>query len=165
MNWTEQAEEMVKTWTDTQQKIWDSWMENMEKFSKPSQADEFWKKTVESWEGAVQNTLEAQSEWTRMWVESLEDTSGVPKETVEWAKQAQAMNKNWNEAQHQLWQSWFEMVKKIDPAKMDQSWDKEARKIFETWQESAQKLMEAQLSWAQKWGESQAKAKTTNSSK
>lgn len=64
------------------------------------------------------------------------------------------MNKNWTDAPQQLWQSWFEIVKKIDPAKMDQSWDKEARKIFETWQQSAQNLMDAQLNWARTWGDS-----------
>ena len=151
MDWSKQAEETVKTWTETQQKMWNSWLETVGQVSVPSQATEVWQKTLETWEGAVKNTLDAQAEWAQMWAESFKTTSGIPKEIVEWAQQAQEMNKHWSDAQQQLWQSWFEVVRKIDPAKMGETWDKEGQKVFKAWQESAQKLTEEQLKWARKW--------------
>lgn len=165
MDWTKQAQDTIKTWTETQQKMWDGWLKTVGQSAAPTQATEVWQNAVETWEGAVKNTLEAQSEWTRMWVESLTESSNVPKEVTEWAKQAQEMSQRWSDAQQQLWQSWFEIIRKIDPAKMGGAWDKEAQKLFQTWQESTQKLMEAQLKWAKTWSPDKVKTKVGNGNK
>jgi hypothetical protein len=162
MDWTKQAEETVKAWTDTQQKMWDSWLEMLGKSPMPAQANELWHKTMVTWQEAVKNTLEAQTKWTETWAENLSKVPNMPKESVEWVKQVREMNKRWTEAQRQLWESWFELVGKIDPAKMSEGWDKEGKKLFETWQDSAQKLMEAQMKWAQMWGNGEKEVKTAN---
>jgi hypothetical protein len=165
MDWTKQAEETVKAWTDTQQKMWDSWLEMLGTNPVPAQANELWQKTMATWQEAVKNTLEAQTKWTETWAENLSKVPNMPKESVEWVKQAREMNKRWTEAQRQLWESWFELVGKIDPAKMNEGWDKEGKKLFETWQDSAQKLMEAQMKWAQTWGNGEAEVKNANAKK
>lgn len=165
MDWSKQTQETVKAWTETQQKMWDNWMEMVSGGAVSTQAAEVWRKTMETWQEAVANTLEAQTEWTRTWTEALTKTPNVPKEMVEWVEQVKEMNKRWTEAQQQLWQSWFEMAKKIEPAQMDSGWDKEGKKVFQAWQDSTQKLMEAQLKWANMWGEKQAGTETANAKK
>jgi hypothetical protein len=165
MDWSKQAEETVKAWTDTQQKMWDSWLEMLGTSPMPAQANELWQKTMATWQEAVKNTLEAQTKWTETWAENLSKAPNMPKESVEWVKQAREMNKRWTGAQRQLWESWFELVGKIDPAKMNEGWDKEGKKLFETWQDSAQKLMEAQMKWAQMWGNGEPEVKIANAKK
>jgi aspartate aminotransferase-like enzyme len=149
IDWTKQAEEMAKSWAETQKKMWDNWLGVMQQ--EKGQATEVWEKTVGAWEETVKNTLNVQAEWTRMWADSLKSIEGAPKEVSEWAAQAQEMAKQWGEAQKQLWDNWFAMVKKVEPAKMSGDWSEEGQKMFKTWQESTQKMMEAQTEWVRRW--------------
>ena len=159
MDWTKQAEDMMKTWTDTQKKMWDNWLETIDQDSAQNQAAEVWQKTVETWEKTVKNTLQAQNEWTQAWVESLGTKADIPEEVTEWANQAQEMAKHWGETQQQMWQGWFDLVKKADSAKMAGAWGEEGQKAFQVWQESAKKAMDAQMEWASKWTPEQTKSK------
>jgi hypothetical protein len=163
VDWTKQSEEMFKSWSENQQKMWDTWLKAMQQgASVPAQAASMWQKTVETWEGVVTNILEAQTEWARLWVNNLTST-GMPQEVVDWARQSQEMSQRWTEAQQQLWQSWFELVRKIDPGKMPADWEQESQKIFNTWKDSTQKIMETQAEWTRRWSnyvqdEAQARA-------
>ena len=151
MDWAKQSEEMMKAWTETQKKMWDNWMEAMQQTTGQNQTAEMWKETVDTWEQAVNNTLDAQAEWIRIWADSLDTKSNMPKEATEWAKQAQDMVKNWGDTQRQMWQSWFDLVKNADPPDMAQAWGNQGQKAFAAWQESAQKMMDAQKKWAGMW--------------
>ena len=151
MDWAKQSEEMMKTWTETQKKMWDNWLDTMQKAAGQNQAAEMWQKTVDTWEQTVNSTLDAQAEWTKMWADSLDSLdvkADMPKEVADWAKQAQDMAKNWGETQRQMWQGWFDLVKKADAPKMAEAWGQEGQKAFAAWQESAQKMMDAQMQWA-----------------
>ena len=161
MDWTKQTEEMFKTWTETQKKMWDNWLETIDQGSMPAQAAETWQKSLDTWEGAMKNILAAQNEWARMWTENLSGTKNVPKEMVEWAQQAQGMNQRWNDGQQQLWHSWFEAARKVEPGEMPEAWAKEGEKLFRNWQESAQQIMEEQIEWIRTWTPGQAKAETS----
>ncbi len=52
MDWTKQANEMLKTYTSTQQKVWESWASSMQLMTTP-QSPEVWQKTVDTWRGTV----------------------------------------------------------------------------------------------------------------
>lgn len=149
MDWTKQAEEMAKSWTDAQKKMWDNWLGAMQQ--EKSQAADVWAKTVGAWEETAKNTLNAQTEWTRMWANNLKAIEGAPKEVAEWAAQAEEMSKQWSETQKKLWDSWFAMVKKVEPVKMSGDWSEESQKMFKAWQESTQKMMETQTEWVRHW--------------
>ena len=45
MEWTKPAEEMFKTWTDAQKKMWDEWIIATQSFGK-SHASDAWKRTA-----------------------------------------------------------------------------------------------------------------------
>ena len=70
MEWTKQTEDMFKTWTEAQKKMWDEWLRAMQGFSRP-QASEAWGKSVEAWEESVKKTLDAQNEWPSIIATSL----------------------------------------------------------------------------------------------
>jgi hypothetical protein len=150
IDWTKQIEDMTKTWVDAQKKMWDNWLGSMQQVDK-TQTAELWAKTVSTWEEAVKNTLNAQTEWTRVWVDSLKSFEGMPKEVNEWAQQALEMNKHWSETQQQLWDSWFALVKKIDSAKLSSDWNEEGQKLYKTWQEATQQMINTQMEWMRRW--------------
>ena len=152
IDWAKQTEQTFKTWTNTQQKMWNSWLEMAQQASEQAlKPNAMWQKSIDVWEQSVESTLDAQSKWTQMWAESLSNTVGVPKEIAQLAQQAQEMNQGWNQAQRQLWQSWFALAKNIDPASMSNSWETEGKKAFETWQETVEKMMKAQAEWSETW--------------
>ena len=149
IDWTKQAEDMAKTWTESQKKMWDNWLGSMSQ--EKSQVTDMWAKTVGAWEETVKNTLNAQTDWMHMWAGNLKSLDNVPKEAAEWAAQAEEMAKQWGETQKQLWENWFAMIKKVEPVKMSADWTEEGQKVFKAWQESTQKMMESQAEWVRHW--------------
>jgi hypothetical protein len=146
MEWTKQSEEMFKTWTDTQKSMWEDWFKTMQGFG-ASQSNEVWRKTVDGWSASINKTLDAQAEWTRMWAESANATK-TPAETVEWAKQGQDMMKRWTETQRQLWSTWFDIVKKLDPGA---TWGQDGQKFLNGWNEAVKKAADTQAEWIRLW--------------
>ena len=82
MNWATQSEEMLKSWTESQQKMWDSWMKMMTPTGAQSSMSDLWTQSVEAWEAAIKNAAGTQTEWMKMWLESLEDMPNVPDEVI-----------------------------------------------------------------------------------
>jgi hypothetical protein len=159
MDWTKQTEDTLKTWMGAQKKMWDSWLDTLQKSAPQFQTHEVWQKTVETWEETVKKSLEAESEWMRMWADNTPSFEGLPKEVVDWAQQAKEMTNRWVDVQRQLWAGWFELVKKGEPGKMAGSWDKEGQKMAQAWQESVEKMVQTQIDWARRWtGETKAEA-------
>lgn len=165
MDWTKQANDMLKTYTSTQQKVWESWVSSMQLMTTP-QSPEVWQKTVDTWRGTVKYALEQQLELTRLWAENVATASvnmpslptvpgmpampGVPTTAVEWTRQMLEMTRTWTETQVRFSESWFEMLKKAEPGAMAQTWDMgQAQKIMATWQDAAQKAVEAQTQFSQ----------------
>lgn len=165
MDWTKQANDMLKTYTSTQQKVWEGWVSSMQLMSTP-QSPEAWQKTVETWRGTVKYALEQQLELTRLWAESVAASSvslpsapsvpglpalpGAPTSAVEWTRQMLEMTRSWTETQVRFSENWFEMLKKAEPGALAQSWDvTQAQKIMATWQDAAQKAVEAQTQFSQ----------------
>lgn len=165
MDWTKQANDMLKTFTSTQQKVWESWVSSMQLMAAP-QSPEAWQKTVDTWRGTVKYALEQQLELTRLWAESVAASSvnmpsmptvpgmpampGVPTTAVEWTRQMLEMTRTWTDTQVRFSENWFEMLKKAEPSMMAQTWDmSQAQKVMGVWQEAAQKAVEAQTQFSQ----------------
>lgn len=155
MEWTKQTELIFKSWTEIQQKMWDDWFKATQGFGK-TQATEVWRKTVETWEESLKKTLNAQMEWSRMWAQSFSAGTGVPKEMVEWARQGQEMMRRWAEAQIQLWEGWFGIVKNLDPTILGGNWERESQKVLLIWQEAVKNARDAQVEWGRLWTADQA---------
>ncbi len=147
MEWTKQSQDMFKTWTDTQKKMWEDWFQTMQGLG-ASQPNEVWKKTVDGWSDSINKTLDAQAEWIRVWADTAGTAKNMPKETAEWAKQGHDMMKRWTETQKQLWTTWFDIVRKLDPGK---NWGQDGQKFLQGWQDAVKKAADTQAEWARLW--------------
>jgi hypothetical protein len=165
MDWQKQANDMIKTWTGTQQKVWETWVSSMQLMTTP-QSPEAWQKTVDTWRGTVKQALESQVELTRLWAEgvaasavSMPSAPAVPgmpampgaptAAMVEWTRQMLEMTRTWTETQVRFSETWFDLLKKAEPTMMAQTWDVgQAQKIMATWQDAAQRAVEAQTEFS-----------------
>src|SRR6266487_4845143 len=155
MEWAKQSEEMLKTWTDAQKKMWDDCMKAMQGFGK-SPSTEVWEKTVDTWNQTIQRFLDAQVEGARLWAENVTKAKGT-EETAAWAKQGQDLITRLTETQKQLWGNWFELVKKLDLSNM-MNWTRDGQKFVQNWQETIQKAFDAQTEWLRTTGQARKKS-------
>ena len=157
-NWTKQTDDMLQALTDTQKRIWGIWTEAAEQQASQAQLADTWRKAVDTWEAAVRNGLETQDAAMRSLGDNVSAVPAIPPDLLEWAAQTRALNARWTEAQRELWESYFAMVRKAVPVKMLGTIDDENRKLFAAWQESVEKVGAAQLAWTRMWTERAAEA-------
>lgn len=158
MDWAKQTEEMFKMFSENQQKMWESWQENVRQGVSAEQAGQAWKQAVETWQKTVESVLAAQGQWADTWADSFDAKNATPEEMAQWIEKTQEMVKQWNAAQQKLWTNWFDMAKKAEvPTAGFGNWAEEGQKAFDAWQETTKKVMDAQMQWFNTW--------TANSSK
>lgn len=49
MDWAKQSQELIRTWAETQHKMWDAWLQSMQAAGAGALADT-WQKTLETWQ-------------------------------------------------------------------------------------------------------------------
>jgi len=150
MSESKSSESLINTWAQTQQKLLTNWLDTMQRFSGTA-SPELWTKTVEAWQASVKQTLDAQEEWIRRWTETLANTKGVSQELLDLARQGQEQQLRWIDAERQLWESWFNIVRdinfKVEPGTGEQA----GSNLLQLWQESARKMIETQTALARQW--------------
>jgi hypothetical protein len=156
MEWAKQTEEMFKTWTDNQKKLWNEWLKTIPTFGKPP-SSEVWEKTVDAWNQTVQGLLDAQIQGIRQWTEHFTTAKGTPQETAEWVRQGHEAITRVMETQKALWESWFTVVKRFDAANIA-NWTRDAQKLIQSWQETIQRALDAQAEWARTMGPGRKKS-------
>jgi len=150
MDWIKQSEAMFKTWTDTQQKMWDTFSENVSGFGK-SPGEKMWAQTVKAGEDLVKNSLAAQAEWMKSWSENFKSLEGMPEQAAQAVAQFQEMTERWAVTQEKLWVAWFEMLKNFDSTQLSESWTKMPKNPFQVWQDSTKLVMDTQMEWVKTW--------------
>jgi hypothetical protein len=152
MEWSKQAEDMVKSWADVQKKMWEGWLTPLKDL--PAGAgDTEYQKNLAAWEASVKRALEAQVEWTRKWAEGLSAGRAGSEAAAGMAQQAHEMMKLWTDAHRQLWENWFNTLKQMDPSRAvgAGAWEQEAQKVYQVWQEAAKSSQEAMSRWTEVW--------------
>lgn len=147
MNWTKQAEEMVKTWTEAQQNAWQAWQKLMDPQDAQSQMVENWQQMMALWEEAVKNSISAQNQWMQTWADMVDEQMDVPDEIMKFVEQAKEISQRWAENQEKLWQGWFDLMKQAKPTFPASGIGTDSKKVFEAWQESTKNMMDAQTKW------------------
>jgi hypothetical protein len=150
MGWQEQSEDLFKTWTGTQQKLLSEWIDAVRGLSgTPGTA--VWTKTVDAWQSSVKQTLDAQTEWAGRWTNSLAGTTGTPQEMHDLAVQGQAMLQRWTEAQKELWQTWFDVLKSLNIASTSNAGVQASQNLAQSLNDSVLKMIDAQAEWVRRW--------------
>ncbi len=152
MDWTDQAEEIIKSWTGAQRNMWEGWLNAMQNLSTTPQSPEAWEQTVEHWKNTVHTALNTQVSWTRFWAGSVRDRTNVPPPVADWSQQVLDMMERWTDTQKSLSERWFETMKHSSPTTIAQVWDSdEAQRVMQDWQEATQRTLEAQIGWVRLW--------------
>ena len=150
MDWNTQFEEMMKTWTDTQKKVWDGYFETIQGLNKPA-STRMWEKTVSMGEDMFKDLLKTQLQGVTAWVDGLAKMEGVPAQVVESARQFQEMTARWNKTQTELIENWFGMMKKFTPSNPAEAWTEMPQAMFKPWQDAFETVMDAQMKWMNTW--------------
>jgi len=156
-DWNSQFEDMMKTWTETQKKVWDSYFDTMQGLNK-SQSARMWESTLNMGEEMFKDMLKTQLQGLKAWVDGLSKMEGVPPQMVESAQQFQEMVSRWNKTQGELIENWFGMMKKFAPSTPADSWTEMPQAMFKTWQDATQSIMDAQTKWMNSWMEQTRKS-------
>src|SRR5258708_12898065 len=72
-------ESMLKTWSETQQKLLTDWLDTLRKLG-GTPTLELWTKTVDAWQSSVNETVDARAQFTRQLTETLANPKGTPHE-------------------------------------------------------------------------------------
>ncbi len=89
-------ENLVKTWGETQQRLLTDWLDTLRRFG-GTPTLELWRKTVDTWQTSVKETLDAQMDWTQQWTEALAKAKGTPEELRELAQEGREQLQRWTE--------------------------------------------------------------------
>jgi hypothetical protein len=150
MSESKSSESLIKTWAETQQKLLTNWLDTVRR-SGGAPGPELWTKTVEAWQASVKETLDVQAEWTREWTETLSNAKGTPKELQALARQGRELLQHWTDAERQLWQGWFNIVKDINLRLEPTTGAKAGTDLIQLWQESAHKMIDTQAALVRRW--------------
>jgi len=143
-------ESMLKTWSETQQKLLTDWLDTLRKLGGIPTL-EFWTKTVDAWQSSVKETIDARAEWARQWTETLANAKGTPEELRDLASKGQEQLQQWAEAERDLWQGWFNIARHINFRPEPGAGAQAGRDLVQLWQESAHKMIDAQASLVRRW--------------
>jgi hypothetical protein len=143
-------ESLLKTWSETQQKLLTDWLDILRKLG-GTPTLELWTKTVDAWQSSVKETIDARAEWARQWTETLANAKGTPEELRDLASKGREQVQQWAEAERDLWQGWFNIVREINFRPEPGAGAQAGRDMVQLWQESAHKMIDAQAALVRRW--------------
>jgi len=143
-------ESMLKTWSETQQKLLTDWLDTLRKLG-GTPTLELWTKTVDAWQSSVKETVDARAQFTRQLTETLANAKGTPEELRELARKEREQVQQWAEAERELWQGWFNIVREINFRPEPGAGAQAGRDLVQLWQESANKMIDAQAALVRRW--------------
>jgi hypothetical protein len=143
-------ENVVNTWAQEQQKLLTDYLDTLRKLG-GTPTLELWRKTVDTWQTSVKETLDAQTEWTRQWTEALAKSKGTPEELRELAREGREQLQHWTEAERDLWQSWFNTVRQINFRPEHDAGAQTGGDLIQLWQDTANKMINTQADLVRRW--------------
>jgi len=133
---------LIETWMEQQQKLWQSWMQNVQQASGGSSPAQPWTQGLSHWQEAVDQTLETQKKAIRAWADQVAMVEGAPEEMKRWASDGVNVVDQWTDAQHKMWQQWFELMGHTGGGGEEQ-----ATRLMAGWEQMATQMQELQRQW------------------
>ena len=140
----------LKTWAESQQKLLTDWLETLRKLG-GTPTLELWTKTIDAWQSSVKETIDARAEWDRQWTETMAHAKGTPEELRKLASNGREQLQHWAEAERDLWQGWFNIVRNINFRPESGAGAQAGMDLVQFWQDSAHKMIDAQASLVRNW--------------
>ena len=143
-------ETILKTWSETQQKLLNDWLDTVRKLG-GTPTLELWRQTVDSWQNSVKETVDARAEYTRQLTETLANDKGTPQEFRELAREGRDQLQHWAEAERDLWKGWFNVAREINFWPEPGTGAQASQDLLQLWQESTHKMIDAQAALIRRW--------------
>ncbi len=107
-------ENIFKTWTDAQKRLWDSLCSAVP--FQPPAGVEAWRETylknLATWEAAVRQTLAQEASWVQQWVRRVAEEKGAPELMTTWVRQMEEVLQRWVQTQNQWWDEYFAVLRR-----------------------------------------------------
>lgn len=156
-NGNSSGEQMMKAWADAQRQVLTNWLDTVRTAGSAGVVPDakVWNSTVDSWRTAVMNTLDAQAIWTRTWIDSMSKAPGIPDEMQTLMREGRENIEHWADAQRQLWQSWFDLMKETgkSEARGKAAANQSGETLIDLWSSTAHSLLDAQSEWVRRWSD------------
>lgn len=140
MEWLTEVNKMMDAWSDTQHKLWETWVDTLEQMGQ-APTPELWRETIGAWEKTLEETQESQLAASLMWADSLLARDDAGPYAADWARRSMRLVQTWNEAQMELWRNWFDTLREASPGTLPAS----GEDIIKAWQDSAREAVESYL--------------------
>ncbi|HMA33878.1 MAG TPA: hypothetical protein VKY74_05295 [Chloroflexia bacterium] len=144
------GESLVQTWATSQQKLITEWLATVRRFG-GTPSLELWKDTVDAWQSSVKETLDAQAQWATQFTETLATATGTPDELRALARQGQDDLRRWAEAERDLWQGWFNIVRSLNFRPEPEAVRQTGQNLVQIWQDTAHQMIDTQATLVQSW--------------
>ena len=115
MDWKKQTEKLIKVLNDAQRKMWDLCADSIKTIA-AAPMDKKWVHSVEATEKVIANSLRTQAKLSAAIVDRLAEVDNMPKTTLESTRSIQEIIENLVVTQEKLLETWFDVLKKMDPA-------------------------------------------------
>ena len=143
---TKQAEALMKTWMDVQQRTWENWFKTVQSMG-ATQAAGMWERererTSEAWEQSVKQAMDAQAEWMKTMTQMMMG-QGTAQKAPSMTGQSHEMMQTWATTQQQLWDSWFATARQVldlSERMLKQNLEMQ-QQMMQTWAQQAQQTNE-----------------------
>lgn len=107
-------EDVIKTWTDAQKRLWESLCSAVP--FQPPAGVEAWRdtylKNLATWESAVKQTLNQEATWVEQWVQKVAREKGTPEMVATWVRQMEEVLQRWIQSQNEWWDEYFSVLRR-----------------------------------------------------
>ena len=139
---------LINDWMQGQQKLWQDWVQSVQQAAGGAAGSgPPWTQGLSRWQEAVEKTLETQKQATRAWAEQVAKMEGAPDEMKRWASEGVNLVDQWTDAQHKLWQQWFDLMGKSSPA-AGMPGEEHVKQLMSGWEQMAGQMQALQRQWA-----------------
>lgn len=135
---------VIQNWMEQQQKFWQEWAQNVQQMAGGGAAAQPWTQGLGPWQDAVEQTLETQKKAIQAWAEQVAGLEGAPEEVKRWASDGVKVLDQWTDAQHKVWQQWFELMGRTGGI----GGEDRANQLMSGWEQMATQMQELQRQWA-----------------
>ena len=135
---------LMQNWMEQQQKMWHDWLQIMQQAAGGGSAAQPWTQGLGRWQEAVEQTLDTQKQAIRAWADQVAGVEGAPEEMKRWASEGVKVMDQWTDAQHKMWQQWFELMGRSGSG----GGEDQVKQLTSGWEQMASQMQELQRQWA-----------------
>lgn len=145
-----QSHDLMRSWLSAQEELRKNWLDAMRELGR-TPGSTAWTDTVETWQRSLTQALDMRTQWTRRWVGDLATNERAPEQLREQIEWGQDMLQRWTDAEKELWDIWFGVMKSMSPAMNPGGVARTGQTVAQIWRDGMQRLIDMQTDWAARW--------------